>query len=115
MRYLVSLSLLLLVVSSALAQSPLSTNQTKAINAINQHCWSPDAWRIISPSASLDDGIDRLFSPARDETQPACLKMRSYYVEREAKHSDVTHPIGYSTCTPSTRFDIKLAEDDPRK
>src|SRR5438093_7982005 len=114
MRYLVSLSLLLLVISPALAQSALSKNQEKNINTFNQHSWSPDAWGIISPSVSLDDGRDQLFSPAKDETLPTCLKMRSYYVERESKHSDVTNPIGYSTCTPSTRFDIKRAAD-PRK
>jgi hypothetical protein len=115
MRYLFSLSLLLLVISPASAQIALSKNQEKAASTHNQHSQSPDAWGIISPSASVDDGRDRLFSPAKDETQPTCLKMRSYYVERESKHSDVTNPIGYSTCTPSTRFDIKRAEDDPRK
>ena len=115
MRYLVSLSLLLLVISPTFAQDNLSKNQGKATNTLNQHSWSPDAWGIISPSVSLDDGRDQLFSPAKDETLPTCLKMRSYYVERESKHSDVTNPIGYSTCTPSTRFDIKRAEDDPRK
>ncbi|PYX26030.1 MAG: hypothetical protein DMG87_00540 [Acidobacteria bacterium] len=97
MRYLFSLLLLLLVISPALAQNPLS------------------AWGIISLSASVDDGRDRLFSPAKDGTQPTCLKMRSYYVERESRHSDVTNPIGYSTCTPSTRFDIKRAEDSREK
>src|SRR5207237_5942966 len=51
MRYLVSLSLLLLVVSSALAQSPLSKNQAKAAKTLNQHSWSPDAWGIISLAA----------------------------------------------------------------
>ena len=115
MRYLVSLSLLLLVISPTLAQDNLSKNQGKATNTLNQHSWSPDAWGIISLSASVDDGRDRLFSPAKDGTQPTCLKMRSYYVERESKHSDVTNPIGYSTCTPSTRFDIKRAEDSREK
>ena len=115
MRYLFSLSLLLLVISPASAQSALSNNQEKAAKTLYQHSWSPDAWGIISPSVSLDDGRDQLFSPAKDETLPTCLKMRSYYVERESKHSDVTNPIGYSTCTPSTRFDIKRAEDSREK
>jgi len=115
MRYLFSLSLLLVVISPALAQNPLSKNHGKATDNLNEHSWAPEAWGIISPSASLDDRKDQLFSTAKDETQPTCLKMRSYYVERESKHSDVTNPIGYSTCTPSTRFDIKRAEDDPRK
>jgi len=114
MRYLFSLLLLLLVISPALAQNPLSKNQEKAAKTLHQQSWSRDAWGIISPSTSLDDGRGQVFSP-EDETQPTCFKMRSYYVERESKHSDVTHPIGYSTCTPSTRFDIKRAEDDPRK
>ena len=115
MRYLFSLLLLLLVISPALAQNPLSKNQGKATSTLNQHSWSPDAWGIISLSASDDDGRDRLLSPAKDGTQPTCLKMRSYYVERESRHSDVTNPIGYSTCTPSTRFDIKRAEDSREK
>ena len=100
MRYLVSLSLLLLVISPTLAQDNLSKNQGKATNTLNQHSWSPDAWGIISLSASVDDGRDRLFSPAKDGTQPTCLKMRSYYVERESKHSDVTIRLAIRRARP---------------
>jgi hypothetical protein len=115
MRYLLSLCLLLLVISPALAQNPLSENQGKATKTLNQLSWSRAAWGIISPSASVDDGRDRLFSPTKDGTHATCLKMRSYYVERESKQSDVTNLTGYSTCTPSEKFDLKSAEDDPRK
>lgn len=115
MRYLFSLSLLLLMISPALAQNPSSKNHGKARDTLNQHRWSPDAWGIISLSASLDDGKDQLLSPAKDGTQPTCFKIRSYYVERESMRSDSTRPVGYSTCTPSEKFDLRSAEDDPRK
>ena len=115
MRYLLPLSLLLLVISPALAQNPLSKNQGKGADTLNEHGWSPNAWRIISPSASLDDGKDQLLSPAKDGTQPTCFKMRSYYVERESRYSDVTNPTGYSTCTTSEKFDLRSVQDSPGK
>jgi hypothetical protein len=38
-----------------------------------------------------------------------CLSMRTYRVKRDRPQSDATVPAGYSTCTPSKRFDVKSA------
>jgi hypothetical protein len=39
-----------------------------------------------------------------------CLKIRSYVVARDSKDSDSTHPVGYSTCQPSTRYRVRTTE-----
>jgi hypothetical protein len=96
------------LISPAVAENPGKTSDT-----LNQKSGAPDAWGIISPSASAD--VNGAFARTEGDAQPTCLKMRSYYVERESKHSDVTHPIGYSTCTPSERFAVKRAEDNREK
>ena len=108
MRYLVAVSLLPFLISPVFAE-----NQGKASDTLNQKSGAPDACGIISPSASAD--VNAAFAGIERDAQPTCLKMRSYYVERESKHSDVTHPIGYSTCTPSERFAVKRAEDNREK
>ncbi|HEV2731323.1 MAG TPA: hypothetical protein VGV15_14935 [Terriglobales bacterium] len=108
MRYLVAVSLLSFLISPALAE-----NRGNASDTLNQKSGAPDAWGIISPSAP--DDVNAAFARTERDAQPTCLKMRSYYVERESKHSDVTHPIGYSTCTPSERFAVKRAEDNREK
>ena len=56
-------------------------------------------------------------TPVQDEV---CYTMRSYKVERQERSSDATQPTQYSTCQPSSRFDVKNATDsifvpeDPR-
>jgi hypothetical protein len=56
-------------------------------------------------------------TPVQDEV---CYTMRSYKVERKERSSDATQPTQYSTCQPSSRFDVKNATDsifvpeDPR-
>jgi hypothetical protein len=42
-----------------------------------------------------------------------CYSMRSYRVARDDPKSDSTRPAGYSTCQPSTRFQVKSVEDSP--
>jgi hypothetical protein len=40
-----------------------------------------------------------------------CLSIRSYRVTRDDPSSDTTRLVGYSTCQPSTRFQVKQADD----
>lgn len=40
-----------------------------------------------------------------------CLTIRAYRVAREHPDSDAVRPAGYSTCQPSSRFQIKTAVD----
>ena len=39
-----------------------------------------------------------------------CLSIRSYVVARDSKDSDSTHPVGYSTCQPSNRYQVRSAD-----
>jgi hypothetical protein len=39
-----------------------------------------------------------------------CLKIRSYVVARDSKHSDSTHPVSYSTCQPASRYRLKTTD-----
>lgn len=61
------------------------------------------------PYERRDDLTYRLFSPI--DGQMVCYKMRTYFVAREERHSDSTKPVGYSTCQPSWRFDVKSADE----
>lgn len=44
------------------------------------------------------------------EADKACFAIRSYVVARDAKDSDSTHPVSYSTCISSDRYSVKSAE-----
>jgi len=40
----------------------------------------------------------------QSRTDNTCLKLRTYKVARDGPKTDSTHPVAYSTCTPSMRF-----------
>jgi len=44
---------------------------------------------------------------ARAGDDPVCYKIRSYVVARDSKDSDSVHPVGYSTCRPSSRYRLR--------
>jgi len=44
------------------------------------------------------------------DADTTCLKIRSYVVARDSKDSDSTHPVSYSTCQPSSRYQLKTTE-----
>ncbi len=37
-----------------------------------------------------------------------CYTMRTYRVQRDDRRSDSVHPVGYTTCQPAPRFDLKV-------
>lgn len=39
-----------------------------------------------------------------------CLRIRSFVMARDNKHSDSTHLVRYSTCQPSYRYRLKTVE-----
>jgi len=39
-----------------------------------------------------------------------CLSIRSYVVARDSRDSDSTHPVSYSTCQPSNRYQVRSAD-----
>lgn len=45
------------------------------------------------------------------DSDTTCYTMRSYVVARDSKDSDSTHPAGYSTCQPASRYRVKTTEE----
>jgi hypothetical protein len=48
-----------------------------------------------------------LYASSQEDT--FCLSLRTYRVARVSPDSDVTRPASYSTCQPSSRFQVKTA------
>jgi len=40
-----------------------------------------------------------------------CYAIRSYVVARDSKHSDSVHPVGYTTCVPASRYQLRTTID----
>jgi hypothetical protein len=57
-----------------------------------------DAGMILSGLDGDTDGVT------------TCLKIRSYVVARDSKDSESTHLVSYSTCQPSSRYQLKTTE-----
>ena len=51
--------------------------------------------------------------PADEQSDSACYSIRSYRVTRDDPESDSTRLVGYSTCQPAARFQLKDARDSP--
>ena len=47
------------------------------------------------------------------DTDATCFTMRSYVVARDSKHSDSTHPTGYSTCQSSSKYRVRTTQQEP--
>ncbi len=58
---------------------------------------------------ALDSRPQHLLTLQQDEK--TCFTIRAYRVVRESPDSDSTRPAGYSTCQPTTRFQLKQAVD----
>lgn len=69
---------------------------------------------IAAPSDSPAQPARRRFSfprvVVRRHSDEVCYTARSYLYARESRHSDVTRPVGYRVCTPSSKFEMKSAE-----
>ncbi len=44
-----------------------------------------------------------------------CYTMRSYIVARENRDSDSTELVGYSTCQPSSKYELRITVEDPKE
>ncbi|HUK23382.1 MAG TPA: hypothetical protein VLV49_02295 [Terriglobales bacterium] len=69
-----------------------------------------------SPSA-LDSGVihpNQNAVPAasrrRQPQETVCYTMRSYLMAREARDSDATWLVGYSTCQPSSQYQLRFSQ-----
>jgi hypothetical protein len=73
------------------------------------------------PDAAGADEHDWAFKPwpqphARvlSQNDATCYSIRSYRVKRDDPESDSTRLVGYSTCQPSNRFQVKTADERQR-
>jgi hypothetical protein len=81
----------------------LRTDEFKAFQ------FKPDGHARI---ASYDaDSVSRL--PGQLEADTTCYTIRSYVVARDDEDSDSTHPVGSSTCQPTSRYRVKNAQAYP--
>jgi hypothetical protein len=49
-----------------------------------------------------------------EKRDSVCYTMRSYIVARENRGSDSTNLVGYSTCQPSSKYELRITVEDPR-
>jgi len=66
---------------------------------------SPATYNFVDSSKRLQILDPSLLGPNPDAT---CFTMRTYMVKRDDRDSDTVHPVGYTTCQPSPRFDVKI-------
>ena len=50
-----------------------------------------------------------------EKRDSVCYTMRSYIVARENRDSDSTKLVGYSTCQPSSRYELRITVEDPKE
>lgn len=77
----------------------------------------------LPPMFKKDSGQKVLFFPAPKDGfllspdlpgDAVCLKIRSYVMKRDSKNSDATHLVGYSTCQPAKKFQLRSAVETPQ-
>lgn len=69
---------------------------------------SPASTVFLAPFPA--DKMALAMSGSDDDT---CYAIRSYVVARDSKDSDSTHLVGYSTCRPAARYQVKTVDSDP--
>jgi hypothetical protein len=87
-------------------------------DAVRQSASPQAAVNSFSPDVSAS-GIVRPFSLALDDRSRAdsehdgdltCYTMHTFLVKREGPHSDVTEPVGQSTCLAGSRYNVRKVE-----
>ncbi|MFZ0199599.1 MAG: hypothetical protein WB523_15265 [Candidatus Sulfotelmatobacter sp.] len=94
------LSLLMVAATVAAQSAPQKSSdpvQSTNPGTLNIHA-GPRLEQFGLPPTSAFDFDGQL------QTDTLCYSMRSYKVARDNSQSDSTHPVGYSTCQPATRF-----------
>lgn len=86
---------------SAIAQDPLLRLQATQFPVFNFDAASNANRTFPRTSSNFVTAPDLLPSDA------VCLKIRSYLMARDRKGSDSTHPVGYSTCQPASRYRLR--------
>jgi len=111
-RFLMVLVFLLAAVNLSLSADRSRPNADSAApnaDAVSSGVENPDM------DLSVWNGHHRIsrFYPL-DDGENLCYRLRTYLMKRESRDSDVTRPVGYTTCQPARRFDLKTAVQVPR-
>jgi hypothetical protein len=61
--------------------------------------------KLEAKTRTLIMGLD-----GRMDDDATCYTMRSYVVARDSKNSDSTHPTGYSTCQPASKYRVRTTQ-----
>jgi hypothetical protein len=73
-----------------------------------------DASGIVRPDFSAtgdrSDRDHRGIVPERDG-ELTCYTIHSYLVKRQSRDSDVTEPVGHSTCQRASKYGVKTVEE----
>lgn len=67
-------------------------------------------------SSRYNEGKARTLVPGLNgplDADATCFTMRSYVVARDSKDSDSTHPTGYSTCQPASKYRVRTTQQGP--
>jgi hypothetical protein len=101
------------------AQTTAATPVQHPKPRVEIHCAAGVCATSIDPSGSADASSRPLllrnlgrWSGVLEER--TCYTMRSYLMAREDEHSDSTRQVGYSTCEPSSTFDVKKSVQTER-
>jgi hypothetical protein len=91
---------------------PLNSSQAKWVSPSTKlDLSSVDDVAVNESRLRWDESLRRFtidnVQPAQDQV---CYTMRSYKVERTERVDDSTQPMQYSTCQPSSGFDVKNAD-----
>jgi hypothetical protein len=121
--------ILLTLLFAFTALSALAVDQAKAAPSQNDSAIAavPDSENSLGIIPADPDGLTLGSSPNvyrrylnRDsQTETYCFKMRSDLMERESRNSDSTRLVGYTTCHPASRIQLKttleIADPAPAK
>ena len=115
--YLLAATLLICSVS-AFSQQQNGTTSNSAANRVQEgstlNLSADSVKNFVADSNSLkllspNDPMN-FASPGQRIDDTVCYKIRSYVVARDSKDSDSVHPVGYSTCQPSTRYRLRTTD-----
>jgi hypothetical protein len=56
-----------------------------------------------------------LGSILEEDRDNVCYTMRSYIMARENRDSDSTKLVGYSTCQPSSKYELRITVENPKE
>jgi hypothetical protein len=91
-------------------KSELVNNATEAM-PIGKFHLANERRHDVSPVGIFDVRNLRPFHFEGDR-ENVCYKMRSYIMARENGDSDSTKLVGYSTCQPSSKYQLRITVDD---